>query len=316
MSARYDSFGRHLRTTFARRIFKIPIDAGFTCPNIDGTVARGGCSFCDNRSFAPNARGAPRSIEDQLQSGMARYRRRFRAEGFIAYFQAFTNTHAPVERLRVLYDRALALPDVVGLAIATRPDCVPEPVLELLGEYHRRTYLWLEYGLQTIHDATLAALNRWHTYAQFVDAVTRARARGLRLSAHLILGLPGETRAMMLASAAAVAQLALDGVKIHHLYLSPNTALEQQHRRTPLALLALPDYVALVCDVLERLPPRMVIERLMGELDGPYVAAPRWGESKARITARIEAELLRRGTRQGSLYPPTPGVAVEAAQPG
>jgi radical SAM protein (TIGR01212 family) len=167
-----------------------------------------------------------------------------------------------------------------------------------------------------MHDATLAGLNRCQTFAQFLDAVARARSRGLRLCAHLILGLPGETRAMMLETAEAVARLELDGVKLHHLYLSPNTALEQRHRRDPVALLGLPEYVGLVCDVLERLPPRTVIERLVGELDGPYVAAPRWGRTKAEITGLVEAELTRRDSRQGSRYRGRSAISVEAAGPG
>lgn len=300
MKLYYRSYNSFLKEHFPGKVFKVPIDAGFSCPNIDGTVAYGGCSYCDNKSFSPNSRAAPRPIRDQIASGMAFYRRRFGADKFVVYFQAFTNTHGPVDRLKRLYDEALAFPDVVGLSIGTRPDCVPEPVLDLLSDYHARTHLWVEYGLQSIHDDTMAPLNRAHSYAQFLDAVERTRRRGLRICAHVILGLPSETPAMMMQTADEAARLNLDGIKIHHLYISNDTALAKLHERRPIKTLSPKEYIPLVCDFLERLPPTMVVERLMGELNEEYVIAPRWGLSKSTILDLVDREFERRGSRQGS----------------
>jgi uncharacterized protein len=302
MSTFYRTYSHYLKEHFSGRVFKIGIDAGFTCPNIDGTVAYGGCTFCDNNSFSPNTRSAQRSVTDQVLSGMAFYRKRYRAQKFIVYFQAFTNTHGPVELLKRHYDEALALPDVVGLSIGTRPDCVPEEVLDLLSDYAARCHLWVEYGIQSIHDRTMELLNRGHSYAQFVDAVERTKRRGLPICAHVILGLPGETDTMMMQTAGEVAALDLDGVKIHHFYMAKNTALEKDHRRQPIKTLFLEDYVSLVCDFIERMPPRIVIERVMGELNRKYVIAPLWGKNKLEILKLIDQEFARRGSNQGARY--------------
>jgi len=228
------------------------------------------------------------------------YRKRFGAEKFIVYFQAFTNTHGPVAQLKRLYDEALTFRDTVGLAIGTRPDCVPEPVLDLLSDYHERTLLWIEYGLQSVHDETMARLNRAQPYDCFLDAIERTRRRGLHICAHVILGLPGETRAMMMETAEEVARLDLGGIKIHHLYIAKDTALAKHHEQRPLPTLALTEYIALVCDFLERLPPAMIVERLMGELNENYVIAPRWGERKSTVLRLIDREFERRGSRQGT----------------
>ncbi|MBI3811538.1 MAG: TIGR01212 family radical SAM protein [Nitrospirae bacterium] len=299
MNPYYRSYSRYLKETFPYKVYKVAIDAGFSCPNIDGTVATGGCSYCDNKSFSPNSRTVPRPIREQILSGMEFYHRRFGAEKFIVYFQAFTNTHGPVGQLKRLYDEALTFPDVVGLSIGTRPDCVPEPVLDLLSDYHCRTQLWIEYGLQSIHDVTMASLNRAHTYDQFLDAVGRTRRRGLRIFTHVILGLPGETPAMMMQTADEVARLNLDGIKIHHLYISKNTALAKLHQHQPIKTLPLEEYIPLACDFLERIPSAVVIERLMGELNEDYVVAPRWGKTKSEILRLIDLEFERRGSRQG-----------------
>ena len=302
MKPYYRSYNSYLKENFLCKVYKIPIDAGFSCPNIDGTVAYGGCSYCDNKSFSPNSRTAPRPIRDQILSGMEFYRNRFGAEKFIVYFQAFTNTHGSVDHLKRLYDQALAFPDVVGLSIGTRPDCVPEPVLDLLADYHARTYLWIEYGLQSIHDGTMADLNRAHAYAQFLDAVERTRRRRLRICTHVILGLPGETPKMMMQTADELARLNPDGIKIHHLYTAKNTALAKLHERRPIQTLSLEEYIPVVCDFLERMPASTVVERLVGELNEAYVVAPLWGQTKSEILRRIDREFERRGSRQGKRH--------------
>lgn len=303
MQRYYNAYSRALKDRFPWKVYKLPLDAGFTCPNRDGRVAFGGCTFCSNASFSPNSGGPLKSIREQVEEGIAVYRkRRFGGEKFIAYFQAFTNTDAPVDRLAALYDEALSHPDVVGLAIATRPDALPEPVLDLLNDLQKRTALFLEVGLQSIHDETLRRVNRGHTFADFVDAVARIKKRGLYLSTHLILGLPGEDREMMMATIERVASLPIDAVKLTHLYIPKQAPLAQAYRRGALSLLTLSEYIQRVCDALERLPERLVIERLMGELDGEDILAPRWGKHKGEILEMIEAEFARRGTCQGILF--------------
>ncbi|MBI3804133.1 MAG: TIGR01212 family radical SAM protein [Nitrospirae bacterium] len=303
MQRYYNAYSHYLKGRFPWRVYKLPLDAGFNCPNRDGRVAVGGCTFCSNASFSPNSGGPLRSVRDQVDEGIAVYRkRRFGGEKFIAYFQAFTNTDAPVDRLAALYEEALSHPEIVGLAIATRPDCLPEPVLDLLSTLQKRTALFLEVGLQSSHDETLRRVNRGHTFADFVDAVDRIKRRGFYLSTHLILGLPGEDRTRMLETVERVAQLPVDAVKVTHLYIPRQAPLAQAYRRGELSLLTLPEYLQLVCDLLERLPARMIIERLMGELDGEDILAPRWGRHKGEILEMIASEFARRGTCQGILF--------------
>ncbi|MBI4714469.1 MAG: TIGR01212 family radical SAM protein [Nitrospirae bacterium] len=300
MSRHYFSYNEYLKKTFPFKVYKIPLDAGFTCPNRDGALGYGGCIYCENKSFSPNSQGDRRSVSEQIARGIAFYKTRRNAEKFIAYFQAYTNTYAPVTHLKALYDEALTFPEVVGLSIGTRPDCVSDEALDLLADYARRTHLWVEFGLQTIYDQTLDWVHRGHTFAQFEDAVRRTKARGLPICVHVILGFPGETREMMLKTAETLAALGIDGIKIHHLYVAEKTLMEKIYRKGEIPVMDLDDYVPLVCDFLERIPDRVAVQRLMGELDGDYLVAPRWGKRKQEILAAIEAEFQRRGTRQGS----------------
>ena len=297
---RYVRFADHLRQTFGCRVHKVSLDVGFTCPNRDGTVAVGGCIYCNNTSFSPGNRRL--SVTEQLQQGKRFLRQRYGAQKFIAYFQAYTNTYGDVQHLRDLYDAALVSEDIVGLAIGTRPDCVPEPVLELLADYAARTYLWLELGLESGHDQTLAFLNRGHTVAAFDDAVRRAQQHQLRLCAHVILGLPGESGADMLATARYLAALRLDAVKLHHLHVVRHTVLEKLYHRGEVPLLSLEDYASLVVDCLEVLPPDMVIMRLMGDAPRDLLVAPTWSLDKRLALRRIEQEMERRETYQGKYY--------------
>ena len=246
--------------------------------------------------------GCRRTIRDQVNAGVEAMRRRYGAEKFLAYFQAGTNTYAPVEKLRRLYDEALQHPDIVGLVVGTRPDCVPEPVLQLLEGYARKLWVCLELGLQTIHDRSLDWMNRGHHYDSFVDATRRAQGRGLDLCAHVILGLPGESRDDMLATADACASLELAAVKIHNLHVVHDTPLEHQYRAGTVPLFEMPVYAALVCDFLERLPPQMVIHRLSGDAPPDYLVAPLWCLDKPGLLHEIDAEFQRRGTRQGSRF--------------
>ncbi|GIW79434.1 MAG: TIGR01212 family radical SAM protein [Gemmatales bacterium] len=304
--SRYFSFGRFLRQRFGTRVYRVTIDAGFTCPNVDGTVAVGGCVYCDNRSFSPNRRLPRQTIRDQVARGIALLQKRYRADKFIAYFQAATNTYAPVDKLKRLYDEALDHPNIVGLAIGTRPDCVPDPVLDLIEDYARRYYVCLELGLQTIHDRSLEWMNRGDTFASFVDAVGRCRGRDLDVCAHVILGLPGESHADMMATADALASLPVDAVKIHNLHVVRDTPLEKMYADGQVRMFTFEEYVQVVCDFLERLPASMVIQRLSGDAPPKYLVAPEWCLNKQALLEAIRHELVRRDSRQGPTVPNRP----------
>lgn len=299
------SYTHVLRARFGRRVYKIGLDAGFTCPNLDGTLARGGCTYCHNAAFSPGTRQGRPPLTEQIARARAALRRRYKAEAFIAYFQAYTNTYGrSVEELRTLYNEALAGDDMVGLAVATRPDCVTDAVLDLLAEYVPTHDVMLELGLQTVHDRTQARTNRWHTFAHFTDAVARAQARGLPLCVHLMLGMPGETRADMLATADAVAPLGIAAVKIHLTHVVKGTALARDYASGAFVPLERDAYVRLVADVLERLPADMAVERLTGEAPPDFHVAPAWAQDKQGCLDGIAAELHARGMRQGARFAP------------
>lgn len=300
---RYHAYSHFLRERFGGPVRKVSLDGGFTCPNVDGTVAVGGCVFCDNRSFSPSRRVRRTEILRQLELGITKLGVRFDAQRFLAYFQPGTNTYAPVERLRDLYEAALEHPQVVGLAIGTRPDCLPDDVLELLTELAQRTYLSLELGLQTMHDRSLVSMNRGHGHAALVDAVERCRDRGFDLGAHVILGLPGESADDMRATAEETARLGFDSVKLHNLYVVEGTPLAEWHGAGQVVLFTREEYVSAVVDFLERLPASCVIERLSGEAPPQYFIAPQWSLDKAGLRAAIERELQARDTWQGKLCP-------------
>lgn len=300
---RYFSYNRQLRLRFGARVQKVSIDARFTCPNVDGTVATGGCTFCDNRSFSPSRRITRRQIADQIEAGIRQLRLRYhKVDRFIAYFQPATNTYAPVERLREVYEEALAHPAIVGLAIGTRPDCVPDDVLDLIDELGRGTYLSVEYGMQTMHDRSLDWMNRGHHHDAMVDAMARSRGRSFEICAHIMLGLPGESRADMLATARETARLGLDAVKIHNLYAVKNTPLAAQVASGAVSLMERDEYLSTLIDFLELLPPTMMIERISGDAPPDYFIGPAWCLNKAAVRAAFEAELERRDTMQGRLY--------------
>jgi radical SAM protein (TIGR01212 family) len=300
---RYYGLNYFLRQKFGQRVQKVSLDAGFTCPNVDGTVALGGCTFCDNRSFSPSRR-IPRlsDIRGQLEDGIRRLKWRYDVEKFIAYFQPATNTYAPVERLRPLYEQALAHESIVGLAIGTRPDCVPDDVLDLLDELAGRTWLSVEYGMQTMHDRSLQWMNRGHGHAATIDALERSRGRGFEICVHIMLGLPGETPEEMRATAREVARLPIDAVKIHNLYAVKRTPLAEQVERGEVSLLGRDAYIAVLVDFLELLPPTMVVERVSGDAPPDYFVGPTWCLDKPGVLRALNEELERRDTWQGKHY--------------
>ncbi len=297
---RYNLFSEHLKERFDGRVHKISIDAGFSCPNRGGTRALPGCLFCD--PGGSGARGIERAlpVAEQLEAGKEVMLRKYKARHFLAYFQPFSNTYAPVETLRALYDEALAVPGVVGLAVGTRPDCLPEEVLDLLADYHRRTYFWLELGLQSAHEATLAFLRRGHGYAAFLSAYAAAKRRGLRVCVHVILGLPGESREQMLATAAEMARLKVDGIKIHLLHVLAGTPLGDLYAQGGVAVLEQAEYVTLAADFLARLHPDTLIHRLTGDGPRELLLAPLWSLNKWEVLNAIDDELRSRDLRQGS----------------
>lgn len=296
------TFGKFLRETFGQPVYKLSLDAGFTCPNRDGTKATSGCTYCNNRSFSLGVANHHLPIQEQISREIERVRqgRARTAELFLAYFQSFTNTYAPIERLQQLYDEALAVKGVVGLDISTRPDCVPDPVLDLLEAYAKRSHLWLELGLESSHDQTLTRINRAHTWADFEDSVQRASGRGLHLCVHVILGLPGETPDMMRQTAERLGQLMQQvdtkafGIKLHHLHVVKGSALAKDYQVGRIQTLTPEAYVPLVCDFLERLPTDTVVHRFMGDALGDTLLAPHWHVSKPQVLAMIERELARR----------------------
>jgi radical SAM protein (TIGR01212 family) len=275
------------------------VDAGLGCPNADGTLAQRGCIFCNIDSFSPARRLGVRSISQQIHEGIGRLSRRYGVEQFLAYFQPATNTYAPAQRLREAYLEALAQPGIVGLVIGTRPDCVSPQVLDLLAELSRQTWLIVEYGLQTIHDRSLDWLNRQHHYDAFLDAVRRSREHQLRVGAHVILGIPGETPEQMRATAREIARLRIDAVKIHNLYVSRETRLADLWAAGEVPLPDRQQYAGYVADFIELLPPDCVIDRLSGDAPRQYLLAPDWCGDKQAVLRTIEAELARRNSCQG-----------------
>jgi radical SAM protein (TIGR01212 family) len=298
----YKPFGRLMKQWFGAPAYKLTLDAGFTCPNIDGSKATGGCTFCDNVSFSPALRTGVTRISEQLEQGKKFYRERFGASQFLAYFQTFTNTYDKVEKLKALYDEALATPDMVGMSIGTRPDCIDAEKLKLIQSYAAdgKRFICIEYGMQTMHDATAEYVNRAHTHADTVEAVrfTREYAPDVHLCLHMMSGMPGETDEMIRESIHECARLRPDSVKFHHLYVYENTVMAGQYAAGAFDVPSLERHVNLAADCIERMPPDTWMQRLVGEVSSRGVIAPRWGKTKMRIYQMISDELKRRGTYQ------------------
>lgn len=299
---RYFGYSYYLKKLFGYRVQRVSVDAGFTCPNVDGTVAVGGCAFCDNRSFSPSRRLPKQDILDQLEEGISRVKRRYKCKHFMAYFQPATNTYAPVDVLRPLYERAISHPDVVALAIGTRQDCVPNDVLDLLEEMGSKVPLTVEYGLQTIHQKSLDWMNRGDNHDSFLDAMERSVGRGFELCAHIMLGLPGESHADMMATAREVANCGLDAVKIHNLYAVEKTPLAAQVRSGEVKLMERDEYVSTLVDFLELIPPTMVVERISGEAPGDFFIGPSWCLDKPAVLQAVKDEFERRDSHQGHRF--------------
>ena len=302
MKKRYYDLNTYFRNRYGERVHKISIDAGMTCPNRDGTIDTRGCIFCNIKGSGTGNLAKGLSITQQLEHSKAPVIKRFKARKFIAYFQSFTNTYGPVDTLKKMYDEALNVPDVIGMAVGTRPDCISEEVLDLLASYAKDYLIWIEYGLQSAHDVTLQRINRGHDVASFEKAVNATAGRGIHISAHVILGLPGESGDDMRATADYLARLPIDGVKLHLLYVVKGTALERLYDAGQFRCLEREAYIDLVCDVLERLPEKVVIQRLTGDPHRHELVAPMWALEKNDNVALIQQRLVARDTWQGKKY--------------
>jgi uncharacterized protein len=299
MGQRYNDFNTYLKRVFGCRVQKISIDAGLSCPNRDGTVSSGGCIYCNDRGSGTGAYAKGLTVSDQIAAAKPALFKRYKAKKFIAYFQSFTNTYGPFDKLKHLYEQALNAEGVVGLSIGTRPDCVSGPVLDLLQEYANNYLIWIEYGLQSAHDSTLSLINRGHDLNCFKAAVKATTNRGINICAHVILGLPGEKKEHMLQTARIVADMGIDGIKLHLLYVVKGTILEKLYRSNNYRCLEQHEYIDIVCDFLERMPKQMVIQRLTGDPHPKELVAPAWSLKKAETMALIRKTLETRDTWQG-----------------
>lgn len=300
MTVLYNDYNTHLRSKYGCRVYRIGLDAGFSCPNRDGTKGFSGCLYCnDAGSRAPYA-GTGVNVTEQLRSRIEFLKNSKGAEKFIAYFQAFTNTHAPVERLKALYDCVLPFNDIVGISIGTRPDTVDREKLELISSYKNRYEVWIEYGLQSVHNKTLRNIKRVHTFEDFKEALALTKGFGIPACCHVILGLPGETKDDIMKTAKMLTDLKIDAIKIHLLHVLRGSELEKLYVEGKVKLMEEPEYVELVCDFLENLSPKIIIQRLTGQGDRSSHIAPAWALDKHNTIDRVGETLKKRGTCQGS----------------
>lgn len=302
----YKDFGDFLNNTFPYKVQKISINAGFTCPNRDGSKAVGGCTYCNNQSFSPGYGGMQKSVTEQLRDGVAFFSRKYPEMKYLAYFQSYTNTYDDIDQLIALYEEALSYPGVVGLIIGTRPDCMPDDLLEYFSKLKERTFLMIEYGLESTLNSTLEFINRGHTYDESEDAVRKTASKGIYTGAHIILGLPHETREQMLAHADILSALPLTTIKIHQLQLIRGTVMARQYRQHPewFDLFEVDDYVDLCVDFAERLNPDIIIERFVSQSPKSLLIAPDWGLKNFEFTAKVMKRFAQRNTWQGKYYKP------------
>jgi len=296
---RYYDFKSYLLNTFGCRVYKLQIDAGFTCPNRDGTLARGGCIYCNSKFSTLREMGPLPSVHEQIERGKKLYEKMRGAKKFIAYFQTATNTYAPYDRLKSLYDEALSQDDIIGIAVGTRPDCVPDEIIALFERYAECHHVWLEYGLQSIHNDTLRFINRGHDATTFTDAVLRTAGKNIHICVHIIVGLPGETHEQIMETAQAVASLPVNGIKIHLLLALEGTRLGTLYKQGKITMIGKDKYVSTVCDILEVLPPDIIVQRLTADGYRDIYLAPEWGKHKLQVLNAIDRELERRDTWQG-----------------
>ena len=299
---RYHTWNYYLRNNFGQKIFKVSINAGFTCPNIDGKVAYGGCTYCSKEGSGDFAGNPKDDLIKQFANIKEMMHKKWPSAKYIGYFQAYTNTYAPLDVLKEKYETILAQEDVVGLSISTRPDCLEDDVVEYLAELNERTNLWVELGLQTIHDKTSKIINRGHNYKTFLEGVEKLKAKNIKTVIHIINGLPGEDYNMMMETAKAVADLNVHGIKIHLLHVIKNTPMARMLEKNMMELMTQDDYDNLVCDQLEILPPEMIIHRLTGDGKKEDLVGPLWSLKKWEVLNQIDDTLKARNSYQGIKY--------------
>ena len=299
MHRRYNSFGSYIKKRFATTVYKVNVDAGFTCPNRDGTISTSGCIFCNNDSFRPGSCTPTLSISEQIRNGIAHVKKRYKAERFLVYFQPYTNTYAPVDELERLYRKALSEPSVIGLAIGTRPDTVDEEKIALLETLAERYFILIEYGMQSIYEKTLEFINRGHDYNTFLKTIDLTKDRGIFIGAHVIVGFPTETKEEMLSMADEVSHIPIDFLKIHQLQVIKDTPLEIIYRERPFHVFEYEEYLEFVTEFIERLSPRIVLQRLFATAPDSILIAPHWGKNRQEILRDIEKRLEEKDTYQG-----------------
>lgn len=299
---RYHTWNYYLRNTFGEKVFKVSINAGFTCPNIDGRVAHGGCTYCSKEGSGDFAGNPNDDLIKQFYDIKEMMHKKWPTAKYIGYFQAFTNTYAPVEVLREKYETILNLDDVIGLSISTRPDCLDDDVVNYLDELNQKTNLWVELGLQTIHEKTSKIINRGHNYQTFLDGLKKLQDKNIKVIVHIINGLPNETYEMMMETAREVSKMNVDGIKIHLLHVIKNTPMENMLNKNMMTLMDEDEYIKLVCDQLEILPPEMIIHRLTGDGKRDELVGPLWSLKKWEVLNKIDDELKNRNSYQGKKY--------------
>jgi len=307
---RYNSFGAHMRRTFGATVYKVNVDAGFTCPNRDGTLGFSGCIYCNNDSFRPSSCRPSLSISEQVRNGISHTKKRFQATKFLVYFQAYTNTYAPVEELKKLYREALSEPDVIGLAIGTRPDTVDPAKIKMLESLAAQYFILIEYGLQSMHDKSLEFIQRGHDYRAFLRAIEMTKERGIHIGAHLIAGFPTETRDETLAMAEEMSSLPIiEFLKMHQLQIVKDTPLAEMYKDHPFPVFGYQEYLDFVVDFVERTAPHIVFQRLFATAPDDILIAPAWGKNRHQILSDIEKNLAVRDTVQGRKFSPQPATA-------
>lgn len=303
-TARYTDFASFLARYFTGKVQKLSVNAGFTCPNRDGSVGRGGCTYCNNQSFNPDYCATEECVAQQLERGKSFFSRKYPNMQYLAYFQAYTNTYGELSHLKALYEEALAVEGVVGLVVGTRPDCMPDELLDYFAELHRRVFVLIEYGVETVHDSTLQRINRGHSFACSADAIRRTAERGIPVGAHMILGLPGEDRDAILEQPRLLSELPLSTLKLHQLQIVKGTAMAREflHQPDDFHLYSAAEYAELVVDYLERLSPRIAVERFTSQSPKELLLAPDWGLKNYEFVERVRRILHQRDSFQGKNF--------------
>lgn len=297
----YNSFSNYLKNRFGEPVWRLSLNAGFSCPNRDGAKSAEGCIFCNEEGFA-NYPKTDLSLDEQIRHSIDLLKRRNGTKKFIAYFQNASNTYGPIEELKKAYDTITAFPEIVGLSISTRPDCIDDAKLDLVASYADRYDLWIEYGLQSANEKTLRFINRHHDYAVFKDAVIKSAQRGIKAAAHIILGLPGESREDMLRTADLISDLPLSALKLHAFHILSGTKARKMYEAGEITLMDKDEYVTSLCDFLERIDPDLIMMRLVSNAKEDVLVAPKWVNEKDKVLSAIDREFEKRGTRQGSRY--------------